>query len=490
MKGFNGSHASNGSSPRAAGAGFPVDFAWGAATSAYQIEGGWEADGRGASIWDTFCRQPGRIMRGDAGDKACDHYGRYREDAAIMEEIGLRAYRFSISWPRVLPSGTGRVNEAGIAFYDRLVDELLARGIDPWVTLYHWDLPYDLFLRGGWLNPEIPRWFAEYASVVVDRLSDRVTNWLTLNEPQCFIDLGYGEGKHAPGLRLGTTEVLLAAHHSLLAHGRAVQAIRAGAKSPAKVGWAPCGMVSYPATERAEDVAAAKRATLGMSGPSLWNNAWWYEPVYRGRYPEEGLQIYGKQLPRFGSGDLEIICQPLDFCAANIYGGTVVEAGPDGETSEPEDAVGAPHLHFPASLSPEGLYWGPRFFHEEYGLPIVITENGMAGSDWIGLDGRVNDSARIDFLHRYLLSLRRAVDEGVEVQGYFVWSIFDNFEWIKGYKFRFGMVHVDYETQRRTLKDSAHWYREVIRSNGESLVSAMKESTVDSRRRRVAELVG
>lgn len=448
---------------------FPENFAWGAATSSYQIEGAHDVGGRGLSIWDTFCRRPGKIQGADTGDHACEHYHHFRSDVAHMATLGLKAYRFSVSWPRVMPGGTGAVSTAGLGFYDRLVDELLAQGIEPWLTLYHWDLPQELFLRGGWLNPDISQWFADYTAKVVDRLSDRVTHWLTLNEPQCYIDLGYHIGKHAPGLQLGLTDVLLAAHHSLLAHGRAVQVIRARARQTPRVGWAPCGIIKHPATNREEDIDAARRATLCMSDESLWNNAWWYEPVYNGHYPEEGLRMYGRRLPKFASADFDIICQPLDFCGANIYGGKATVAGLDGEPVHPGPATGAPQIFFPADVTPEAMYWGARFLYEKYQLPIAVTENGMAASEWVGLDGRVHDPARIDFLHRYLLALANAIRDGAEVEGYFLWSIFDNFEWIKGYRTRFGLVHVDFETQKRTFKDSARWYREVIRTNGRSL---------------------
>lgn len=290
------------------GTDFPAHFAWGAATSAYQVEGACDEGGRGPSIWDMFSRQPGKVYNDETGDTACDHYHRFRSDVKLMGALGLKAYRFSISWSRILPSGEGAVNEEGLAFYDQLVDELLANGIEPWPTLYHWDLPYKLHLRGGWTNPKIPGWFADYTKVVVDRLSDRVANWMTINEPQCFIDLGYSAGKHAPGLQFGTTEVLRAAHHALLAHGRAVQVIRSHAKRPPRIGWAPCGMVSYPATHKPEDVEAARRATFAMNKDgSRWNNSWWYDPVYLGHYPEDGLEIYGSQLPSFPSSDFDII---------------------------------------------------------------------------------------------------------------------------------------------------------------------------------------
>lgn len=448
---------------------FPEGFTWGAAAASYQIEGGWNEDGKGLSVWDMFTRQKGRVWEEHSGNIACDHYHRYQQDVALMRQIGLDAYRMSISWPRVLPSGLGRVNEAGFAFYDRLVDELLENGIRPWVTLFHWDFPHELFLRGGWLNPDSPKWFAEYTATVVDRLSDRVSHWMTLNEPQCFVGLGHLAGEHAPGLKLGMHEVLLATHHVLLAHGMGVQTIRAHAKSKPVVGWAPVGSFYYPVTESPEDIEAARITTFNVYAGSVWNNAWFADPVVFGHYPEDGLKVYGSAVPKVKSSDFDTICQPLDFYGSNTYSGVPVQAGSDGKPVAVSHLPGHPHTHFLWRQTPEVLYWGPKFLAERYKLPIVLTENGMSNCDWVALDGRVHDGARIDFLNRYLLALQRAVREGVDVRGYFQWSILDNFEWAEGYKHRFGLIHVDFETQARTLKDSAYWYRDVIRSNGASL---------------------
>ncbi len=448
---------------------FPADFTWGAAAASYQIEGAWDEDGKGLSVWDMLCRQPGRIWEGNTGNTACDHYHRFREDIGLMRQIGLKAYRFSVSWPRVLPMGTGTVNHAGIDFYDRLVDELLSQDIEPWLTLFHWDFPYALFQRGGWLNPDSPKWFADYAAVVVDRLSDRVAQWMTLNEPQCFIGLGHMSAEHAPGLKYGLQEVLLAGHHCLLAHGMAVQTIRSRARRSAQIGWAPAGFVCYPVSDSPEDIEAARKATFGVFADSVWNNSWWADPPIHGHYPEEGLKVYGRAVPHFKSSDFDIIRQPLDFYGCNIYSGIPTAAGPDGKPMHPPMAPGHPHTHLLWKRTPESLYWGPRFFAEQYNLPVVITENGLSNCDWVSLDGRVRDPARIDFMNRYLLELGQAVEDGVDVRGYFAWSIMDNFEWAEGYKHRFGLVHVDYTTQKRTLKDSAYWYRDVIRTNGQTL---------------------
>jgi beta-glucosidase len=450
---------------------FSKNFTWGAAAASYQIEGAWNEDGKGRSVWDMVCRQKGRIWEGHTGNVACDHYHRYKEDVGLMSDIGLQAYRLSVSWPRVLPAGNGKVNDAGLAFYDRLIDELLAKKIEPWVTLFHWDFPYDLFLRGGWLNPDSPTWFADYTAVVVDKLSDRVKHWITLNEPQCFIGLGHlgGVHHHAPSLKLGMEEVLIAAHHCLLAHGRSAQTIRARARTTPLIGWAPVGCISHPATDSAADIEAARISTFDVNGESFWSNSWFADPVVLGHYPEAGLQAYGDAVPKFPASDMDIICQPLDFYGANIYTSAQIKAGPDGKPVYVHFPVGHPHTHYTWKISPEALYWGPRFFAERYKLPVVITENGLSNVDFVSLDGKVHDPQRIDFLNRYLLALQRAVRDGVDVRGYFHWSIMDNFEWADGYKHRFGLVHVDYETQKRTLKDSALWYREVIRTNGASL---------------------
>ncbi|MEK7270450.1 MAG: GH1 family beta-glucosidase [Planctomycetota bacterium] len=441
---------------------FPADFLWGAATAAYQIEGGAEADGRGPSIWDDFCRVPKKVQDGDTGDVACDHYRRWREDVALMKEMGLKAYRLSISWSRVLPEGTGRVNEAGLAFYERLIDELRAAGIRPFVTLYHWDLPSALQAKGGWQNREVADWFAEYAGVVVERLSDRVEDWITLNEIQNFVLIGHRTGVHAPGLKLDRAGVLSVAHNALLAHGKAARAIRARAKGTCRVGFAPAGFTAIPASGAPEDVEAARRFMFPDEGCE--GNAWWVDPAVLGRYPERALREFGADAPRIEAGDLETIGQPLDFLGLNIYRGTVVRRGGDGRPETVPFPPGYPRTLFGWVVTPEALYWGPKFFAERYGLPIHITENGMSNADVVSLDGAVHDPQRIDFLRRYLGELRRAVSDGVDVRGYFLWSFMDNFEWQRGYRERFGIVYVDYWTQRRIPKDSALWYRDMIRS--------------------------
>ena len=452
---------------------FKSDFVWGAAAASYQVEGAAFDDGKGWSVWDALCRKPGAVFEGHTGDVACDHYHRYAEDVRLMRDaVGIRAYRLSLSWPRVIPTGEGSVNEKGLAFYERLIDALLAADITPYVTLFHWDYPLDLYDRGGWLNPRSPDWFAKYTEVVVSRLGDRVKHWMTHNEPQCFLGLGHGVGIHAPGVKLSMRDQLLATHHALLAHGRAVQAIRARSKQQASVGWAPVGVVKYPVTNDAKDVEAARIATFACernNWNSLWNNTWFSDPVCFGHYPEDGLRAFGDAVPKVNPGDMDTIRQPLDFYGVNIYNGHPVKAGADGKPVDVKRPPGFPYTAMPWPVEPESLYWGPRFIAERYKLPVYVTENGLANADWVALDGRVHDPQRIDFTQRYLRTLKRAAADGVDVRGYFHWSIMDNFEWAEGYGRRFGLIHVDYATQKRTPKDSAHWYKSVIESNGANL---------------------
>jgi beta-glucosidase len=445
---------------------FGKGFKWGAATASYQVEGGVDADGRGPSVWDMMCRKENAIWSKQTGDVACDHYHRYREDVRLMRDIGLKAYRFSVSWSRVFPEGTGKVNARGLAFYDRLVDELLKAGVEPFLTLFHWDYPYALYTRGGWLNPDSPDWFADYATTLASKLGDRVTHWMTHNEPQCFIGLGHQQGTHAPGDRLGWTEVLRATHHALLAHGKGVRAIRAAAPRRVKVGMAPVGFVQAPASESKADVAAARQAMFSITSPSVWCNTWWMDPMFLGEYPADGLKVMEPYLPRIGKRDMKIIHAPVDFCGVNIYSAERVRAGADGQPETVSLPDGHPLTAFSWTVVPESLYWGPRFLYERYGKPIYITENGMANADWVSVDGAVHDPQRIDFTTRYLRELERAVTDGADVRGYFHWTLMDNFEWAEGFQRRFGLIFVDYPTGRRIPKDSAAWYAEVIRTNG------------------------
>lgn len=449
---------------------FPKDFMWGTATASYQIEGAWNEDGRGPSIWDVFCDEGTKVYEGHTGRSACQHYHRYKDDVSLMADLGIKGYRFSVSWSRVLPEGRGKVNAAGLGFYDRLVDELLEKNIEPYLTLFHWDLPQALYLKGGWLNRDIADWFAEYTGVIADRLSDRVTHWMTQNEPQCFIGLGMFTGTHAPGLKMHLSDVLIAYHNSLLAHGKAVSALRERARKPLLIGAAPTGSIVSPETNSNEDIDAAYRETFSVKPNSTWNISWWSDPAVLGHYPEEGLQAYGKHVPKFPSSDMDIIRQPLDFYGANIYNGYQVR---HNKTTQKTESVtryeGFPKTAIQWPVTPECLYWGMKFYHQRYHLPLYITENGMSSTDWVGLDGRVADYHRIDFLNRYLIEVRKACEESIPVKGYFLWSFMDNFEWAEGYKERFGIVHVDYTTQKRIPKESAYWYKKVIESNGNSL---------------------
>jgi len=446
----------------------PAEFVWGVASSAYQIEGAVSDDGRSPSSWDAFCEQDGRVFNGHSGEVACDHYHRLEEDTDLIAGLGVGAYRLSVSWPRVLPEVTGRVNEAGLAYYDRLIDALLARGVDPWVTLYHWDHPQAMQEQGGWLNRDSADWFAEYAAVVVDRLSDRVRHWMTINEPQIFIGLGHVSGEHAPGLKLSRREALLVSHHALLAHGKGVEAIRNHARTDPVIGWAPVGDVVVPIDESTGSVEAARQLMFTVREPDrawAFNNTWFADPVVHGHYPEDAIALFGADAPDVQSGDMEQICQPIDFYGMNTYSARVARMGESGAELV-EFPPGHPRTAFGWAVTPEAMYWGPKFLSERYKLPICVTENGLASMDWVGLDGGVADTGRIDFLARYIGQLERAVREGVDVQGYFHWSILDNFEWAEGYRMRFGLVHVDYETQARTAKASYHWYRDVIARGG------------------------
>jgi beta-glucosidase len=442
---------------------FPRDFVWGTAASSFQIEGAAYLDGGGLSIWDMLARQPNKIQHGDNSDIACDHYHRFKEDIAIMSEIGTRAYRFSVSWPRVLADGVGATNKKGLDFYSQLVDALLEKNIQPWLTLFHWDFPYQLYCRGGWLNRDSADWFAEYTSIIVDKLSDRVDHWSTLNEPQCFIDLGHCQGIHAPGLKMGFAEALLAAHHTLLAHGRSVQVIRSQSKLKPFISASQVGRVSIPVDDSEVNIEAAREHMFSIREKSFFNNTWFSDPMILGKYPKDGIELYEKDMPKIMSGDMDIIKQSLDYFGTNIYSGQTIQSlGNSGYEEVIKDDVQFTDMGWP--VTPQALYWGPRFFYERYHLPVVITENGMANKDVV-VDGAVHDQERINYLSGYLVEYARAIADGIPASGYFLWSIMDNFEWAEGFSKRFGIVHVDYSTQKRTLKDSAFWYQQLIAAN-------------------------
>lgn len=449
--------------------GFAKDFVWGAETSSYQMEGTGRDSGKGQNIWDVFTKEPGRVYEGHTGDIACDHYHRFREDVAYMKELGLTGYRFSIDWSRVLPEGTGKVNEKGIDFYNALIDELLEQGIEPYITLYHWELPYEIYKRGGWMNPEIVEWFGQYARLVAERFSDRVKYFFTLNEPQCFVGLGFLQGCHAPGVKAPLRDTFEMAHNALKAHGRAVQMLRAYGKQNVQIGYAPTSGMCYPEKETPKDIEAARKALFALPDDLsnwTWNVSWWSDPVILGKYPEEGMKKYEKYLPVITDEDMKLISQPIDFYGQNIYNGRCIRMGTDGRPEEVRRPAGFPKTATNWPVTPEALYWGPKFLYERYRKPIYITENGMACHDTVSQDGKVHDPNRIDFLARYLKNLKRAAEE-IDIRGYFQWSLMDNFEWDKGYAERFGIIYVDFETQERIWKDSAYWYRDLIRRNGD-----------------------
>jgi beta-glucosidase len=459
----------------AAGAGgpFPKDFAWGVATAAYQVEGAAHVDGKGPSVWDVFCKKKGAIFEGDTGDVACDHYHRFKEDVALMKSLGVKSYRFSVSWPRVLPEGIGASNPKGLDFYSRLLDELGKAGIEPMCTVFHWDYPQALYQKGGWLNRDSADWFAAYTGLLADKFSDRVKLWATQNEPQCFIGMALLDGVHAPGDKLPFGQYLTAAHNGMRAHGKAVQVLRARAKDPKalKIGYVVGTQVTQPASEKPEDVEAARAAIFTVGYRGQWNNTWWMDPVLLGKYPDDGVALAGKDMPRLAASDLEEMKQPLDWLGLNIYKADTVRRGADGKPERVPVPSGYPRAGSDwQPITPACMYWGPRFMYDRYQLPIYLTENGLAVRDQVFLDGKVHDPQRIDVMHRYLSELARAGNDGVPVRGYYAWSLLDNFEWADGYKQRFGLVYVDFQNQRRVPKDSFDWYRKVIATNGRNLV--------------------
>ncbi|HUL48156.1 MAG TPA: GH1 family beta-glucosidase [Steroidobacteraceae bacterium] len=441
---------------------FPDRFLWGCATSAYQIEGSPLADGAAPSIWERFVHTPGNVRDGSTGDVACDHYRRYREDVALMASLGLKAYRFSVSWSRVLPEGCGPVNPAGLAFYDRLTDELLRHGIEPVVTLHHWDLPAALFDRGGWLNPDSSEWFADYARVLYRKLDDRVKLWATINEPWVIADGGYVLGALAPGHR-SLTEAPIVSHRLLRAHGAAVQAYRSEGKH--QIGLVVNVEPKHPASGRPEDVAAAERANAYM-------NRQYLDPVFHGRYPSELAEIFGTAWPQWPEADYQLISQPIDFLGVNYYTRSVTRFEPSAQPVRATSVrqPGAVYTEMDWEVYPRGLTDTLRWVKERYGdLPLYVTENGAAFDDPPLAAGRLEDAPRVEYLRAHLRALRAALEAGVDVRGYFVWSLLDNFEWVLGYAKRFGIVHVDFQSQRRTPKASADYYSRVIASNGQAI---------------------
>ena len=451
---------------------FRKDFAWGEATSSYQIEGGAFIDGKGWDIWDVYCKEEGKVFEGHTGDVACDHYHRFKEDVALMKELGINAYRFSINWSRIFPNGYGKINELGVKFYHSLIDELINAGIEPFITLYHWELPYELHKKGGWMNDEIVNWFADYAAFIVKEFSDKVTKYFTFNEPQCFIGLGYVSGIHAPGLKAPIRDTFIMSHNVLKAHGLAVKKMRDAAKQDIQIGIAPTGSMSYPDSNKPEDIEAARMHLMNINTPLdswTWNVTWWSDPIFFGEYPEDGLKRFKDYLPEITKEDLKLINQPTDFYGQNIYNGNRVKMGQDGKPEVVKRYDGFPKTALGWPVTPESLYWGPYFLYERYKKPIYITENGLSCHDVISSDGKVHDPNRIAFVESYLKQLKKASADGVDIRGYFHWSLMDNFEWHSGYADRFGMIYVDYPTQKRIIKDSGYWYKNIIAQNGENL---------------------
>ncbi len=449
---------------------FPADFLWGTATASYQIEGGVDEGGRGRSVWDTFAHTPGKILGGDTGDVACDHYHRYPEDVALMRELGVGSYRFSLAWPRFQPDGRGGLNPDGVAFYDRLLDELLTAGIRPWVTLYHWDLPQALEDAGGWPVRETALRFADYAAAVHARFADRISDWTTLNEPWCAAFLGYASGHHAPG-RTEPAASVRAAHHLMLGHGLAVEAMRS-ARADLDYGITLNLYPVDPASADAADIDAARRVD-GIS------NRLFLDPILRGRYPADVLAdlepIVGTE--HIQDGDEKQIGLPLNVLGVNYYSRHVVRATQPGTTPEPNAAwvgseeiqaidTGRPTTAMGWDIDDQGLYDVLTRVARDYEAPpLYVTENGAAFDDVLEADGTVQDPQRIDYLDAHFRAAHRAIGDGVDLRGYFVWSLMDNFEWAWGNARRFGLIHLDYDTQKRTIKDSGHWFAGVTRAN-------------------------
>jgi beta-glucosidase len=439
---------------------FPKHFLWGCATSAYQIEGSPLADGAGMNVWHRFSHTPGRVLNNETGDVACDHYRRWESDIDLMQQLGLQAYRFSISWSRILPDGIGRVNPSGLGFYERLVDRLLSKGIQPSATLFHWDLPVALDDRGGWLNRDIANWFAEYADVVFRRFDDRIRMWATLNEPWVVSDNGYLHGTAAPGHR-NLFEAPIATHNLMRAHGAAVQAYRSSGRH--QIGLVVNIEPKYPATQSREDLAATRRAEAQM-------NRQFIEPALLGRYPDELREIFGEAWPDWSAADLEQVRQPIDFVGLNYYTRAVVRHDPAAWPLRATPVRQAPHAHTEMGweVFPQGLTDTLLWIKDRYGSPpIYITENGAAFADPPQAPGdRLDDPRRVEYFRTHIRAVHDAMRAGADVRGYFAWSMLDNFEWALGYSKRFGIIHVDYETQKRTLKASAKFYAGVVASNG------------------------
>ena len=444
---------------------FPKDFLWGAASSAYQIEGYSLEDGGGASIWDTFAHTPGKIAYEDNGDIACDSYHRYEEDLELLKELGVKAYRFSTSWARIDPHADGCWNQAGIAYYDKIVDGCLARGIEPYITLYHWELPQSAEDRGGWRNEETAYAFGRFAKMMAEHFKGRVKNYFTLNEPQCTTSLGHQQGIHAPGLKMDLQTQFRVHVHQMLAHGLAQRAIKE-TDPTAIVGIASTGNLCYPETDA--DIEAARKATFATAEEFwIFTHQWLLDPICLGRFPDCAGTALEPLVRTVSAEQLEIIHTVPDILGFNVYNGHAIRASGDGFEYVAK-YPGYPRTALKWPVTPEVLDYGMRFLHERYGKPMYITENGLSCNDKIYLDGKVHDLDRIDFLARYLTCLNQAIENGADIRGFFHWALTDNFEWHSGFGERFGLVFVDYPTVTRIPKDSFHWYKEVIRTGNVS----------------------
>lgn len=439
---------------------FGKNFVWGAATSAYQIEGAAYEDGKGLNIWDVFCKQEWRIFENNSGDTACDHYHRMEEDVELMVRLGIKAYRFSINWARLLPDGIGRVNQKGIDFYNRLIDLLIKNGIEPYITLFHWDLPYELYLRGGFLNREIADWFAEYAELVGKSFGDRVTHFMTINEPQVVVGLGYQDGAFAPGLRLHRDEVLRAGHNLLLAHGAAVKALRKSCAKKPEIGIVMATTPHLPVRKELKEAAINSYGKTDINS-FVYADCYWLDPIVYGKYPEP-VENYIRERGLPLLDDMELISEPIDFIGSNIYQGNYYDEDAAGNVLSVPNADGYPRTPNGWKITPNALYWGAVENCTRYKLPYYICENGTALNDYPLSDGKIHDDNRIEYLKNYLAGLEKAKDEGYDIRGYFAWSLLDNFEWASGYRDRFGLIYVDFETKERIIKNSGYWYRDFI----------------------------
>lgn len=444
---------------------FEKDFVWGVAAAAYQTEGAVKEGGRTSCIWDMYCRKDGVIYNGENADIACDFYHRYKEDIKLMKEMGVKAFRMSISPVRILPKEDGKVSRKGIDFYNSVIDELLKSGITPFVTLFHWDLPMYVYRKGGYQSRYFAEWFEGYARVVAQEFSDRVKYFMTFNEPQCILGCYKGSGQ-APGLEMSDEETVPMVHYLSLAHGKAVRAMREYGCKDIKIGYAMQGLYYYPQTDTPENTQMARKMCFETDREKWWTSPSVFgDPIVLGKYPRFFVKKYGKYLPEKWQDDMSEICPPLDFFGQNYYNGQMVDVKGNNCKDKPGAWINAEHWN----ISPEGIRYTLQFVQERYKLPIYVTENGMCCHDWVSLDGKVHDPQRIDYIERHLIEIYKAMKSGADVRGYFCWSVMDNFEWTIGYRARFGLIYVDFETQERIYKDSALWYKKVIETNGKNI---------------------